>query len=156
MIVLDTTILAYAAGADHRLRDPCRRILEAASRGSLLAVTTTHVIEEFVHVRSRRRPRDDAAALGSWYATLLAPLIATDADDLTEGLRLFVAHPELGSFDAVLATVALRRGADALVSADRAFAVVPGLRHIDPLDRDGVEQLVSGRPRVAPFTQGLG
>ena len=142
MIVLDTTILAYAAGADHPLRDPCRRILEAASRGSLLAVTTTHVIEEFVHVRSRRRPRDDAAELGRRYSTLLAPLIATDADDLTEGLRLFVAHPELGSFDAVLAAVALRRGADALVSADRAFSVVPDLRHLHPMDLHGVEALL--------------
>ena len=134
MIVLDTTILAYAAGADHPLRDPCRRILEAVSRGALVAVTTTHVIEEFVHVRARRRPRDDAAELGRRYSTLLAPLIATDADDLIEGLRLFVAHPELGSFDAVLAAVALRRGADALVSADRAFSLVPGLRHLDPMD----------------------
>lgn len=144
MIVLDTTILAYAAGADHPLRDQCRRVLEAASRGSILAVTTTHVIEELVHVRSRRRPRDDAAEIGRWYSTLLAPLIATDADDLTEGLRLFVAHPELGSFDAVLAAVALRRGADALVSADRAFSVVPGLRHVNPRDLDGVEKLLEG------------
>ena len=142
MIVLDTTILAYAAGADHPLRDPCRRILEAASRGSLLAVTTTHVIEEFVHVRSRRLPRDDAAELGRRYSTLLAPLIATDSDDLTEGLRLFVVHPELGSFDAVLAAVALRRGADALVSADRAFSVVPDLRHVHPMDLHGVEDLL--------------
>ena len=138
MIVLDTTILAYAAGADHQLCDPCRRILEAVSRGTLVAVTTTHVLEEFVHVRARRRPRDDAAELGRRYSTLLAPLIATDADDLIEGLRLFVAHPELGSFDAVLAAVALRRGADALVSADRAFSVVPGLRHLDPMDLHGL------------------
>jgi predicted nucleic acid-binding protein len=38
----------------------------------------------------------------------------------------------LGAFDAVLAAVALAHGADALVSADAAFAAVPGLVLIDP------------------------
>jgi ABC-type methionine transport system ATPase subunit len=38
----------------------------------------------------------------------------------------------LGAFDAVLAAVALSRGAEALVSAVRAFASVPELAWIDP------------------------
>ncbi|MBA3851191.1 MAG: VapC toxin family PIN domain ribonuclease, partial [Chloroflexi bacterium] len=28
MIVLDTTVLAYAVGAQHPSRDPCRRLLQ--------------------------------------------------------------------------------------------------------------------------------
>jgi predicted nucleic acid-binding protein len=40
------------------------------------------------------------------------------------------------AFDAVLAAVALARGAEALVSADRAFASVPGLTWIDPAAPD--------------------
>lgn len=147
MIILDTTVLVYAAGTDYPLREPCRRILEAASTGSIVAVTTTHVIEEFVHVRARRRSREDAVRLGRIYATLLAPLVATDADDLEAGLRLFATQPGLGSFDSVLAAVALRRDALALVSADRSFAGVAGLRHVDPMDADDIDALVAGRLR---------
>src|SRR5580765_112220 len=29
VIVLDTTVLVYAVGAEHRYREPCRRLLEA-------------------------------------------------------------------------------------------------------------------------------
>lgn len=47
----------------------------------------------------------------------------------------------LGAFDAVLCAVALESGADAPVSADRAFAAVPGLHHVVP-DADGVAQLL--------------
>jgi predicted nucleic acid-binding protein len=54
------------------------------------------------------------------------------ADDLDRGLALFGEHPALGAFDAVLAAVALDRGAEALVSADRAFVSVPNLRWVDP------------------------
>lgn len=58
-------------------------------------------------------------------------LMATP-DDLDRGMRLFADHPGLGSFDAVLAGVAIGHGAEALVSADSGFAGIPGLRWIDP------------------------
>lgn len=132
MIVLDTTVLVYAVGADHELRDPCRRLVERIDAGEVRATTTVEVIQEFCHVRSRRRGREDAADLGSAFSELLAPLLIIDAADLTEGLDLFRASPHLGAFDAVLASAAKRRDADALVSADRAFAEIPGLRWLDP------------------------
>jgi len=46
------------------------------------------------------------------------------------------ASADMLAFDAVLAAVALARGAEALVSADRAFASVPGLTWIDPAAPD--------------------
>ena len=59
-------------------------------------------------------------------------LLVTTPDDLDRGLSLFEQYPALGAFDAVLAAVALERRAEALVSADRAFASVPGLPLVDP------------------------
>ena len=81
MIVVDTTVLAYAVGDTHPLREPCRRLLAAHADGRIEATTTVEVIQ---------------------------------------------------AFDAVLAAVAIGRRADALVSADRAFAAIPGLTLIDP------------------------
>ena len=132
MIVLDTTILVYAKGADHPLRHPCRALLGAIERGTVTATTTAEAIQEFAHVRAKRRDRADAADLARAYVDLLAPLLAIEEEHLRDGLSLYERSPELGSFDAVLAAAALAIGAQALVSADRAFAVVPGLTHIDP------------------------
>jgi hypothetical protein len=73
MIVLDTTVLVYAVGDDHTLREPARRIVEAVERGAVQATTTREAIQEFVHVRARRRTRADAAALGRAHASLLSP-----------------------------------------------------------------------------------
>ena len=132
MIILDTTVLAYAVGEEHPLRDPCRRLLAAHADGRLEATTTVEVIQEFTHIRARRRTRSDAVALARKYLAAFN-LLVTTPDDLDRGLDLFERHPELGAFDAVLAAVALERRADALVSADRAFASVPGLSWVDPL-----------------------
>lgn len=139
MIVVDTTILVYAIGDAHELRDPCRRLISAVGEGRIEATTTVEVIQELVHVRARRRSRADAVAQGRSYATLLSPLVCPTADDLGEGLALFEAHGALGAFDAVLAAVAIARGADALVSADTAFGSVPGLRAVTP----GSEELAA-------------
>ncbi|MGA8364069.1 MAG: type II toxin-antitoxin system VapC family toxin, partial [Solirubrobacteraceae bacterium] len=85
MIVLDTTVLVYAKGADHPLRDPCRRLIDAIAQGEIEATSTVEVVQEFVHVRAQRRARSDAVALGGDYADLLAPLIAVDEERLRRG-----------------------------------------------------------------------
>jgi hypothetical protein len=142
MILLDTTVLAYAVGEEHPLRDPCRRLLAAHADGRIEATTTVEVVQELVHVRARRRDRADAAALGRQVAEAFA-LIVTTAEDLERGLALFERHPALGAFDAVLAAVAIGHSADALVSADRAFARVPGLRWVDPGSTE-LDRLIGG------------
>jgi len=132
LIVLDTTVLVYAKGTDHPLREECRRLVEAMGRRDVEATTTPEVIQEFAHVRARRRGRDDAASLALAYAELLAPLLVVRDEHLRLGLRLFERHVEIGAFDAVLAAVTLEAGADALVTADAALGVVDGLRAIHP------------------------
>jgi predicted nucleic acid-binding protein len=132
VIVVDTTVLVYFLGGEHPLREPCRRFMAAVRAGQVQATTTVEVIQDLVHVRSRRRPRAEVVRQARNFARFLTPLLRPTAEDLSHGLSLFQAHTELGAFDAVLAATAIGRGAEALVSADRAFAAVGGLRHVDP------------------------
>ncbi len=147
MIVLDATVLVYAVGDDHPLRSSCRRLIEFAQSGELVASTTVEVIQGFVHVRARRRTRKDAAALGADLATLLSPLLRPDGDDLRRGLEIFEQTEAVGAFDAVLAATALRAGSAALVSADQGFAAIAGLRHLDPGDPNFLDDLLSAGER---------
>jgi uncharacterized protein len=142
MIVLDTTVLVYAKGVEHPLRDPCRRLIAAVAEREVLATTTVEAVQEFVHIRARRRGRADAVALGNDYSDLLSPLLTVTDDHLRHGLSIFEHAEQLAAFDAVLAAAALEVGARALVSADGAFAAVPKLTHILP-DEIGVRTLLS-------------
>ena len=130
MIVLDTSVLIYAVGVDHPLHEPCRNLLQAHADGRIEVTTTVEVLQEFAHVRARRRSLADAVALARSYAAAFS-LLETRPEDLDLGLNLFERHPDLGAFDAVLASVALNRQAEALVSADRAFGTVPNLPWVD-------------------------
>jgi predicted nucleic acid-binding protein len=141
VILLDTTVLVYAKGADHPLRDPCRELIAAIVEGKIEASTTVEVIQEFVHVRARRRDRIDAAALGRDYAEILSPLMTVTADDLLTGLAIFERNESLGAFDAVLAACAARAEVRALVSADVAFAGLAEISHVTP-DHIGLSKLL--------------
>lgn len=143
MIVLDTTVLSYAVGVDHPLRAPCRRVLEAHSSGLVEATTTIEVLQEFCHVRARRRPRSDAVALARAYREAFQ-LLTTHLEDLELGLTLFERHPRLGTFDAVLAAVTINGRAEALLSADQAFGDVSELPWVDPAASD-LDRLLGGQ-----------
>jgi uncharacterized protein len=132
VIVVDTTVLVYAVGTEHPLRGPSRALVAAVERAAVRATTTPEVIREFAHVRARRRPRPDAVRIAREFMQLLSPLLVVEESELAAGLRLFERHRKVGPLDAVLAAVALARGAEALVSADGAFGEVRGLRHVAP------------------------
>jgi uncharacterized protein len=144
MILLDTTLLLYAAGSDHPLQAPCSRLIEAIGAGRLAATTTVEALQEFVHVYVRRpgRNRVSGAEIAGAFVDLLSPLVQPDQTDLTKGLDLWVRYERLGCFDAVLAATALQRDhITGLASADRAFGTVSGLVHHDPENADFLAQL---------------
>jgi hypothetical protein len=144
VIVLDTTILVYAVGADHPLRSPARELVALVRDGTVRATTTVEVIQEFAHVRARRRSRPEAASRARDYAVGLWPLARPEHEDLLEGLDLFGRSKSLGPFDAVLAATARRRGW-ALASADRSFGRVDGLVYLSPSSSTFLDQVrVSG------------
>lgn len=122
----------YAVGDDHPLADPCRALIGRIGDGRTRATTTVEALQEFVHVRARRRGREDAARLARRFATLLDPLLQLQRTDLDDGLELFTRHEGLGAFDAVLAAASKRAGAVALVSADRAFTELDAVSVLDP------------------------
>jgi predicted nucleic acid-binding protein len=135
MTIVDTTILRYAAGSDDPLRASCQQVMQWHLDRRLELATTVEVIQEFTHTYAGRRPRTAAVAQARRFAGML-PLLSVDPTDLDLGLTIFESNSRLGGFDSVLAAVAINRRAEALISADRAFAEVAGLRWLDPRSPD--------------------
>lgn len=129
-------------GRDESLAKLGQRVIEAVAAGRVEATTSLGVIEEFAHVAARRRGRADAASLARHFSRLLQPLRLEEADDLDVGLGLFERHAKLGSFDALLAAVAIRHG-DMILSPDKAFADVPALQYAE-LTSEALDDLIGG------------
>lgn len=132
-LFLDTTVLTVAAGGDDPRRGACIGVLAAARDGRARLHVSTEAIQELVFHRMRRRD-PDAIALGRQLAVLCV-VHPFDAEVLDDALELMEHSPVRGR-DAVHAATALRAGFDAIVSTDRGFDGVPGLRRTDPSDVD--------------------
>ena len=134
-LFLDTAVWAYAIGDDHPQRDACRALLSAAQRGDVELHASVELIQELVFHRMRRTDRATAVAEGRAVAAACT-LHPFGADVLVKALDL-TATTRIGGRDAVHAATALLAGFDAVVSPDRDFAVVEGLRRLDPAEALG-------------------
>lgn len=127
---LGTAVLALAVGGEHPQREDCRAYLAAAARGELDLHVSVEAIQELLFHRLRRGTRSEAVSL---VRDVHAMCRVHDFDDAV-ALRMLdlVATSPLGGRDAVHAATALEHGFDEIVTPDRDFDAVPGLRRRDP------------------------
>lgn len=131
-ILLDTTVLTYAAGdRSHRLYPPAAEIVRGIDQATIRATTTPEVLQEFMHVRSRRRTRENAQAWVERYAAMLSPLVVVGEHTILRAAQVFAERPSIGAFDAVLVAVLLEADDLELVTADRGLLQLDDVPVID-------------------------
>lgn len=131
---LDSAISIYAAGADHPYRDPCAQIIAALAAADHECVTSAEVLQEILNVYVRRgEPLRAVAVISGLLGVLPTEPEAVFASDIVDAATQ-VFSAVLSSRDRVHVAVMRRLGIDAIISADKGFDRVPGVRRLDPLD----------------------
>ncbi len=131
--LIDTAVLLYPLGKPHALRQPCIDVLAAAVERRVFLHASVEAIQELVFHRLRRVGRAQAVLEGH-RAHRMCRLHAFDIDVLERSLGLVERSPVIGGRDAVHAATALVHDLDTVISPDKAFDHVPGLRRLDPRD----------------------
>jgi predicted nucleic acid-binding protein len=129
---LDANVFLYAIGADSPHRDPCRAVLEAVGEGKLDGVTSSEVLQEILHVRSRRVDVQDGVSAVRAAAGMVAEVLPVTSEDVLEACRLMESHSSLDARDALHAAVMINADLHVLVSLDSDFDVLPQLKRMAP------------------------
>lgn len=137
---VDANVVVYAA-TDGPYHDACATLLAAVAEGAA-ARTSTAVLEEVWHVELSGRV-GDVTGLARRAHTLFTPLLPVTDEVFATALTL--RHAGLGSNDRIHVATCALNGIDAIVSADRDFDEVRGLRRVDPLDERAVLRLGATR-----------
>jgi predicted nucleic acid-binding protein len=130
-VLVDTAVLAYALGGAHPMQEPCERLIEAAGAGEIELHASVEMIQELLFHRMRKTDRQ-AALDQARDAAALCFLHDFDQAVLARALALVDSHPTLGGRDAVHAATAVEHGLAVIVSPDRAFDGIAGLRRSEP------------------------
>jgi len=138
--LVDANIVVYAA-VDSPYRGACREILAALVDGRAEGRISPAILEEVWHLELSGRV---GAISGLTQATydLFTPLLAVT--DEVIGRALALTDTALGANDRIHAATALHYGIGTILTADREFDGVPGLRRVDPLDTAARNRLIGG------------
>jgi predicted nucleic acid-binding protein len=136
-VFIDTAIVMYAGGAEHPLRAPCQRLLADVVDGHLEAVTSVEVVQEILHRFTAIGRPETGAAMARDALDLFAPVLPVTHAVMRRMPELVETHPTLAARDLVHVATCLQEGIGDIVSPDRGFDLVRGIRRIDPASLAG-------------------
>ena len=131
---LDTNIFIYAAGKEHALRKPSLKVLNLVSTGEIVAITNAEVIQELFHLFIRRGRRADALTLGKTVIELSSEVLPVGRTTMIKAAALLETYPNLPARDAVHAATMIENEIDLIITADKDFEVISGIRILKPQD----------------------
>jgi len=132
MILLDTNILMYSAGADHPNKAPSLKLLRRVAAGELEANIDTEVLQEILH-RYRSLGRwNDGRKVFELARKLFPEVLAVTGEVMDQAKRLADTHPNISARDAVHAAVVAVHKLDGICTFDADFARIAGCKRIAP------------------------
>lgn len=134
MLLLDANIPIYAEGRDHVYRIPCRDILEQTKAWPDRYAIDVEAFQEILYVYSSRGELDTGAGIVERLMARLPNIIPITAAEITIAMRLMSETRSLSARDAIHAAVVFEHGLDGIITADRDFDRIPGLRRFDPME----------------------
>lgn len=132
MILIDSNIFMYAAGAEHPYKRPSVRFLENVASSDIEAAIDAEVLQEILHrYRAMGRWKDGRAVFD--HARRIAPIVLPVTAEVLDAAReLLDRHAGLSARDALHAAVVRLRALQGICSYDRDFDEVPQLLRIEP------------------------
>jgi len=131
VVFLDTNVFLYAAGLEHPLRSPARRVVRLLEEGALAANTSVEVVQELVFVLWRRGARREGIELAKRLVRLFPAMLSCTREELGAALAILDRNPRLTPRDALHVATMRNHGIETIVSADRHFDELSGIRRID-------------------------
>ena len=134
MRLLDANVAIYANGGEHSYRRPCQILMERVEIQPGEYAIDVEALQEILYFYSRRGELDKGIGITERLLSRLPNIIPITAAEIRTAMSLMAATPNLTPRDAIHAAVVLEHGLEGIVSADRDFARIPGLRRFDPVE----------------------
>jgi predicted nucleic acid-binding protein len=132
VILVDSNVFMYSAGADHPHKEPCSRFLTRIAEDAIDAAVDAEVLQEILH-RYRATMRWEDGRRVYDLARRIVPVVLPVTAEVLDAARLLMdSHPGFWARDALHAAVVIHHQLEAIVSLDRDFDVVPGIARLEP------------------------
>ena len=134
MILIDTNIFMYAAGAKHRNRGPSVKLVKHITANESDVAIDAEVLQEILH-RYRAIGRwQDGVRVYDLVRKIVPVVISIRAEHLDLARDLLDDNTRLTARDALHAAVCYESGARGICSCDRHFDSLEGMARFEPAE----------------------
>ena len=134
MRLLDANVAIYANGGEHIYRRPCQLIMESVEADPDGYAMDVETLQEILHCYSRRGEVERGIQVLEGLLPYFPDVIPITASEITTAIRLITQTHGLPTRHAIHAAVVFHHSLEGIVSADRDFDRLPGLRRFDPME----------------------
>lgn len=132
-IFIDTNMPMYAAGVSHPLKEPSQQVILAVATGKIDAITDTEVFQEilyrYIHINEREK---GTKVFDHFYRIMLGRVLPIGEADILETRKLAEQYSFLTPRDLIHLAIMKRYGIKEIISTDKGFDKIPGIRRISP------------------------
>jgi len=132
VILVDSNILMYAAGVEHKNKARCVAFLERVAREEVDAVLDAEVLQEILHRYRSIKRWNDGKRVYDLARSLFPVVLAIDSDTLDRARILMEEQKHISARDAVHAAVVLVNGLEGICSFDKDFDKIAGIVRTEP------------------------
>jgi uncharacterized protein len=130
VIFVDSNVPMYLVGNDRRLKLDAQRALERLTSEQRRLVTSSEVFQELLHRYASIGRPDAIEPAFDVLRGLVDDVLAIEEADVFAAKDLVHAHPRLSARDAVHAAVMRRHQIAEIVSFDRGFDALAGVKRL--------------------------
>jgi uncharacterized protein len=129
--LIDTNVVIYAAGKAHPLQDEARKVLDRIAEGSLHANVDVELLQEILHVYAARKERAKGFDTIDDLLVLFPNPIPIGREEIETARDLMHSNSFLGARDAIHAAVVQTQDLEGIVTADKVFDRIKGVKRFD-------------------------
>lgn len=131
MRLIDTNVVIYAAGKAHPLQEEARRVLDRIAEGASHANVDAELLQEILHVYDARKERAKGFDTIDDLLVLFPNPIPIGREEIETARDLMRAYSFLGARDAIHAAVVQTHDLEGIVTADKIFDRIKGVKRLD-------------------------
>ncbi len=132
MILIDSNVIMYAAGANHPNKLPSVALLARVAAGEIEATIDAEVLREILHRYRAIGQWSDGRRVYDLTRQLFPDVLPITTTVLDRARRLLDADPRLMAREALHAAVVMSEGMEAVSSYDRDFDRIMGIVRQEP------------------------
>lgn len=131
-LFVDATVFMYIGGGNHPLKVPCGSALRRAVERGTELVTDAEVLQEILYRYLSIGRASTAAAVFRAATAICDEVLPVTAGTGRAALEILSEEPSMSPRDAIHLAAMREHGLDAILTTDRDFDDIRGIRRLDP------------------------